>query len=173
MFRTYLNWLVAIGLHWGASFGLVAQDANLVMAQANELYASGAYSDAIGQYSAVLSAAPNDLNALLQRGFCHGLLGQQAAAIADFSAVIAARSDHGYAYICRGSAYLKMKDYAKALADMDQALLLDKNDQEAYNNRGWVRKAQGDHKGACADWRTSQRLGNAEAGLILKNTGCK
>jgi len=73
----------------------------------------------------------------------------------------------------RGSAYNKIKEYQKALADFNRAISIDPENQEAYNNRGWSKKYLGDFKGACADWKKSKKLGNAEAKIIYKNNHCK
>lgn len=59
------------------------------------------------------------------------------------------------------------------MRDFDTVLSIDPKDQEAYNNRGWARKALGDMSGACQDWRTSKKLGNGEARIILENNRCK
>jgi hypothetical protein len=52
-------------------------------------------------------------------------------------------------------------------------LNIDPNNQEAYNNRGWAKNGLGLYKEACLDWKTSKKLGNEEAKIILKNNNCK
>ncbi|MBK6542720.1 MAG: tetratricopeptide repeat protein [Flavobacteriales bacterium] len=138
-----------------------------------QAYQRGAYEEAIALFSDVLKQDPEHLNAYLQRGFCQSLTKQYEKAIADFSAVIARKPDHLWAYTSRGSAYTKLQRYDKAIMDFDLVIGLDPKNEEAFNNRGWARKASGDAPGACKDWRTSQRMGNAEARIILTNNRCK
>lgn len=151
----------------------VAQDANEDLYRKGEdQYFSGKYTEAIGTFSQVLAADPNHLNAYLQRGFCHVLLKDHKNAIADFTALLERKNDHIWAYTSRGSAYNKIGEYELAMSDFNQALALDPENEEAYNNRGWTKKFLGDQKGACKDWHASQKMGNAEARIILTNNYC-
>ncbi len=136
-------------------------------------YRSGDNAAAITLFDQVLEQDPAHVNALLQRGFCHSLLGSYADAIVDFSAVIAQKSDHIWAYTSRGSAYNKLGKNDLAIADFTTVLELDPKNEEAYNNRGWAHKAAGDPVAACNDWKASKRMGNAEAKIILTNNRCK
>lgn len=136
-------------------------------------YNSGGYARAIDLFDQVLQRDPDHLNAYLQRGFCRTLLQQYDLAVADFTAVIDRKSDHLWAYTSRGSAYNRLGRHDLAMRDFDTVLSIDPKDQEAYNNRGWARKALGDMSGACQDWRTSKKLGNGEARIILENNRCK
>ncbi len=136
-------------------------------------YRGGDYTAAIALFTEVLTLDSENLNAYLQRGFCNSLLKQYAAAASDFTAVIERKADHAWAYTSRGSAYAKMGQHEKAMADFDQVIALDPRNEEAYNNRGWSRKALGDTGGACADWKASKKMGNAEAKIILENNRCK
>ncbi|MCB9170169.1 MAG: tetratricopeptide repeat protein [Flavobacteriales bacterium] len=142
-------------------------------AEAEKAYQQTEYAKAIELYGQVLAMDPDNLNAFLHRGFCHSLNKDYELAIADFSSVIARKPDHLWAYTSRGSAYNKLKKYDKAVQDFDTVLSLDPKNQEAYNNRGWSKKGLGDPKGACKDWKASQRMGNAEAKIILNNNRCK
>ena len=83
------------------------------------------------------------------------------------------KPEHAWAYTSRGSAYGKLGRHQEAIADFNRVIALDARDPEAYNNRGWSKKALGDEKGACDDWRASKRMGNAEARIILENNRCK
>ncbi|MFT3885709.1 MAG: tetratricopeptide repeat protein [Flavobacteriales bacterium] len=141
--------------------------------QGEQAYNGGAYAKAIGLFDQVLEKDPEHLNAYLQRGFCHSLQHEYEAAAADFTAVIQRKPDHQWAYTSRGSAYSRLGRYDEAIADFDRVLALDPKNQEAYNNRGWTHKSLGDMKAACDDWKTSKKLGNAEAKMILTNNRCK
>ncbi len=136
-------------------------------------YNAGGYAKAIDIFTQVLARDPEHLNAYLQRGFCHSLQSEYEAAIADFTSVIARKGDHLWAYTSRGSAYNKLGQFDKAIQDFDTVLGFDPKNQEAYNNRGWTKKGTGDLEGACKDWKTSKKMGNAEAKIILTNNRCK
>lgn len=144
-----------------------------LMHEGEKAYRAGDHARAIASFSEVLLHDPDDLNAYLQRGFCHSLRHEYEEAVADFTAVIERKSDHLWAYTSRGSAYNKLGRFELAMHDFDTVLGLDPRNQEAYNNRGWSRKSLGDEQGACKDWKASRRLGNEEAGIILKNTHCQ
>jgi len=104
------------------------------------------------------------------------ILKNYEAAISDYTAVISYKPDMIFAYISRGSAYNKLKKFKEGLSDFNKALSLSPDQvqsQEIYNNRGWSKKGLGDDAGACDDWKQSKRMGNEEAKLILKNSGCK
>ncbi len=133
----------------------------------------GEHEKAIALFTQVIERDPQHINAYLQRGFNHSMSKHYELAIADLTAVIKLKEDHLWAYTSRGSAYNKLGRQAEAMADFDKVLSLDPKDQEAYNNRGWSKKALGDLKGACKDWKTSKKLGNGEATIILKNNNCK
>lgn len=134
---------------------------------------AGHHATAITLFTQVIDREPGHLNAHLQRGFCHNLTGEHDKAVSDFSTVIGHKSDHTWAYTSRGSAYSKLGKHDLAIADFNKVIALDPKNEEAYNNRGWSRKATGDQAGACKDWSTSKRLGNAEARIILTNNRCK
>ena len=127
----------------------------------------------IGVDAARAQAMLDHLNAFLQRGFCHSLQREYDLAVVDFTSVIQRKPDHLWAYTNRGSAYGKLGKNNLAMADFDKVLQLDPKNEEAYNNRGWIKKAEGDTKGACKDWNTSKKMGNAEAKIILKNNNCR
>lgn len=146
---------------------------NALYAEGERAYQRGSYEEAIALFTKVLDQDAEHLNAYLQRGFCHSLTKRYELAVADFSAVIGRKPDHLWAYTSRGSAYNKLQQYDKAMRDFDHVISLDPRNEEAYNNRGWARKGSGDPAGACKDWRTSQRMGNAEARIILTNNRCK
>lgn len=159
-----------------AGFSMIncfGQNAEAMFNQAENLFASGKYKEASVLYTKVISAEPNNMNAYLRRGFCNSVLQQYDESIKDFSIVIEKHSKHPFAYLSRGSAYNKTEDYKAALVDFDKVLNMDPKNQEAYNNRGWAKNGLGLFKEACKDWKTSRKLGNAEAKIILKNNHCK
>lgn len=142
-------------------------------AKAEAAVADGDYKQAIECYTNALAIKPNGGNQLFRRGFAYTVQKEYQKAIADFTEVIRINPEFIWAYISRGSAYNKTKDFQKGLADFNKAISMDPKNQEAYNNRGWSKKGMGDEAGACSDWNQSKKLGNEEAKLILKTSGCK
>ena len=141
--------------------------------EGDRAYRKGDYDKAIVLFSEVLKADGEHLNAYLQRGFCYSLQKKYDAAIADLTSVIQQKPDHLWAYTSRGSAYNKLGKYELAMIDFDTVLGLDPKNEEAFNNRGWTKKSLGDIKGACSDWKSSKKMGNSEAAIILQNNRCK
>lgn len=150
-----------------------ATTAESLFREGEKAYNRGAYPAAIELFTRTLAQDPDHLNAYLQRGFCHSLQREYEAAASDFSEVIRRKQDHLWAYTSRGSAYAKWGKPELAIQDFNTVLTLDPRNQEAYNNRGWSKKATGDLAGACRDWTTSRKMGNAEAKIILQNNHCK
>lgn len=150
-----------------------AQDAENYFVSGQKKFSDGDYKGAVEEYTRAIEADTNYLNGFLQRGFSYVLLGNYELAVKDYTKVIEIHPEHIWAYISRGSAYNKLKKYELAIKDFDKVLKLNPENQEAYNNRGMSKKFSGDMKGACADWKTSKKLGNGEAKIILKNNHCK
>lgn len=154
--------------------GTVAtEEAEASFKQGEAAYRAGGYAKAVEHFTHALTIDPDHLNAYLQRGFSYSIQGEYKLAIADFTSVLERKPDHLWAYTSRGSAYAKMGRNDLAMADFNKVLELDPHDQEAYNNRGWAKKAEGDLKGACSDWKASRKMGNEEAKIILKNNNCR
>ncbi len=141
--------------------------------EGDRAYRKEDYDKAIKLFSEVISEDSEHLNAYLQRGFCYSIKKNYEAAIADLTSVIQRKPDHLWAYTSRGSAYNKLGKYDLAMNDFDTVLGLDPKNEEAFNNRGWTKKSLGDIKSACADWKSSKKMGNAEAAIILQNNRCK
>lgn len=153
-----------------------AQDKNTSVQAYNkglQLVAQGKFRESLKSFDSAIIADSTNYNAWIKRGFVRAMTGDFAGEMSDYTFVINAVPEHAYAYISRGSAFNKLKEYSKAIDDFDTALRIDPSSQEAYNNRGFARKGLGDLEGACADWRQSKKLGNAEASVILQNNHCK
>lgn len=150
-----------------------AQNAEATFNKAENLFATGKYKEASSLYTLVIEADPDNMNAYLRRGFCHSVLQQYDESIKDYSYVIEKHPKHPFAYLSRGSAYNKKQEFKTAIIDFDRVLNMEPKNQEAYNNRGWAKNGLGLYKEACKDWKTSRKLGNEEAKIILKNNHCK
>jgi tetratricopeptide (TPR) repeat protein len=148
-------------------------DSEKIFKAGERAYRNGDLALAINLFDRVLEREPDHINAYLQRGFSYSLNKEYERAVQDFSAVIHRKEDHLWAYISRGSALIRLERHAEAVADLNMVLVLDPRNEEAYNNRGWAHKGLNDLEAACKDWKSSQRLGNAEARIILSNTRCK
>jgi len=153
--------------------GAIAQNSEELFNKAENLFANENYDAAEQLYTQVIEQDPENMNAFLRRGFCRSALGKYEAAIQDYSVVIDAHPEHPFAYLSRGSAFNKLERWQDALTDFNKVLNIDPENQEAYNNRGWAKNGMGLFKEACQDWKTSKKLGNEEAKLILKNNHCK
>jgi tetratricopeptide (TPR) repeat protein len=150
-----------------------AQDTEAMFNKAENVFANGNYEEAQKIYTQVIAADAENMNAYLRRGFCLSVLKQYKESVADYSHVIEQHPKHPFAYLSRGSAYNKMEKWQDALIDFNMVLNIDPKNQEAYNNRGWTKNGMGLYKEACQDWKTSRKLGNEEAKIILKNNQCK
>ncbi|PCH87362.1 MAG: hypothetical protein COB88_05780 [Flavobacteriales bacterium] len=152
---------------------LFAQDMGPNFKKAELKFNKRDYTGAIEYYTMELVDKPENLNAYYRRGFTYGMLGNYKAAVRDYSIIIRKDPEYVWAYISRGSAKNKLKQFEEALEDFDKALEIDPKNQEAYNNRGWAKLGLGDKKGACQDWKSSKKMGNGEAKIIMRNTHCK
>lgn len=132
----------------------------------------GQVEEAIALYNQAIALDAENLDAVAKRAFAYNYTKQYAKAVEDYTAILAAQPNQAMALLSRGSAYSKLNEHQKAMNDFNQVLVIDPNNQEGYNNRGWAKKAMGDKEGACADWKTSKKLGNEEAKIILKNNEC-
>ncbi len=138
-----------------------------------QAYRRGDHALAVALFTEAIAVDPDNMNAYLNRAFCHVLLKQYTEAIKDLTVVIEREPKHALAYTTRGSSYLRSGEPDKALADLEMVISLDPRNEEAWNNKGWAYKARSDMDSACKAWRTSQRMGNAEAKIILNNNRCK
>ncbi|MEQ8323434.1 MAG: tetratricopeptide repeat protein [Vicingaceae bacterium] len=154
------------------AFGVIYSQADELLKKGDMAFSRGDYLESIEHYSKAIETDPTNLNAHIQRGLALSITKEYAKSVTDFTAVLDERPELTSVRNSRGSAYLKLKDYDKAIADFNDVLSNDPENQEAYNNRGWCKKYKGDDEGACKDWKTSKKLGNGEAKIILKNNGC-
>lgn len=170
--KIYLTLHVCIILVF-VSLNTQAQTPEEWTAKAETAVADGDYKEAIIFYTKAIELKPDLANAYFRRGFAYTIQKDYQNAIADYTTVIESRPDFIWAYISRGSAYNKLNKFTEGLSDFNKAIAMDPKNQEAYNNRGWSKKGLGNDQSACDDWKQSKKLGNEEAKLILKTSGCK
>jgi len=151
----------------------MSQNAEAYFKKGEIKFNTGQYKAAIVLYSYAVKADSNHLNAWYRKGFAHGMLKEYDKAYADYTKVIEKNDTNTWAFISRGSALNKLKRFDEALNDFNRALEIDPTNQEAFNNRGWAKMGLNDKSGACKDWKSSKKLGNGEAKIILKNNHCK
>ena len=151
---------------------LVGQDVNDLTAQGDRHVSHGNYADALEAYNEALKLDPTSENLYSKRAFTFSLLKQYEQAVSDYSTLIEMKPTLISAYLSRGSAFNKLERFKEALQDFNKVIELDPQNSEAFNNRGWSKKGMGDKEGACQDWKTSKKMGNSEAKIILKNNQC-
>ena len=61
-----------------------------------------------------------------------------------------------------------MGDFAGAIDDYSQVIKINPKDSDALFNRAKAKKAIGDIKGACEDWRKAADLGDNDATKFLR-----
>ena len=149
-----------------------SQDISEKVAQGQHEVQKGNYETVISYFNEAVEIDPEYLDAYAKRAFAHSMLQEYEKAISDYTRLIELNPNFVIAYLSRGSAYNKLERYKEALADFDKVIILAPSNSEAFNNRGWSKKGLGDKKGACADWKTSKKMGNEEAKIILKNNQC-
>jgi len=91
---------------------------------AHALQGQGAYAEAIEVYGQALSARPDDVQALLNRGTARVALSDTDGALADFDAAIVAAPDYAFAYAKRGLVLSILGELWAAAFDLLMALLI-------------------------------------------------
>lgn len=94
----------------------------------NAFYSTGAYEQAILDYSRALRLNPDNADAYYNRGNSYANLGRDDRAIRDYSQTIGFKPDHDFAYYNRGNSYFRKGDYRRAIEDYEKAYLLSPND---------------------------------------------
>ena len=151
---------------------VMGQDPQAHVDNGQQLIKNGKYEEALEQFNMAIILDPASQTAFIQRAFTYSVLKDYESAISDYSHVLQLNPALISAYLSRGSAYNKLERFEEALQDFNKVIELDPNNSEAYNNRGWSKKGMGNKDGACADWKTSKKMGNQEAKIILKNNQC-
>ena len=86
---------------------------------------SGAYDQAIKDYSKVVEINPDDSAAYFNRGSAYRMIGQHDRAIAEYSRAIEIDPQFAQAHNNRGIAYVSKGEIERAIADYDKAIALD------------------------------------------------
>ena len=95
--------------------------------QANELYYSGKYEDALKIYDELIEQQPEKAKYHFMRGVALALMGRYEEALDSFDKAIALDPNYAAAYNNRGNALALMGRYEEALKDADKAIELNPN----------------------------------------------
>jgi len=90
-------------------------------ADADFLYASNNYPQAVDAYTEILRTGKSNYKAYLRRAYCRQKLGFLKDAIADYTQAILLDATQSVAYHNRGVAYVALHEDAKGTADFQQA----------------------------------------------------
>lgn len=94
---------------------------------------------ALAQTQIVLEQTPDQAEALLLRGHCRWLLGEQESALEDYTRLIESSSEEAVAaYLARASVYQVLGAEREALVDLQAARELDPNDAEVWADLAWL-----------------------------------
>ncbi len=104
--------------------------------QAQLLYETGHYEEAIASYDQALKLKPDDDEAWNNRGNALAKLQRYEEAIASFDQALKHKPDDHYAWDNRGYALRQSERYEEAIANFDQALKYKPDDHYAWYSRG-------------------------------------
>ena len=107
---------------------------------------------AIQDYSRVISAIPDDVDAHTDRGIAYDRKGQYDLAIKDLDLAIGLKPDLAIAYRGRGQTYHDKGDEGRAIQDYGQAIKLTPDDPDLYIVRGNAYVRQGQYSQAMQDF---------------------
>ena len=102
------------------------------------------------------------------RGNARHLSGDFKGAIDDFNKAITLHPDYPSALNNLAVSLSGNKDDKTAMETFNKIINLNSEFGIAYLNRGQLKELQGDIGGACADWKTAEKLGITEATGYLK-----
>ncbi|MFC9948293.1 tetratricopeptide repeat protein [Streptomyces pratensis] len=118
--------------------------------RASRRRASGAYEDALADYTAALALAPGDARALTGRAVAYRLMNRYEEALADCTSAIEAAPRSDRALATRGEVYRLLGRHEEALEDFARALDIDPQDAWGHAHRGQTYEAAGRYEEAAA-----------------------
>lgn len=119
------------------------------------------YNRIIADCTETLDASPDDVIALIKRGWAWYDKGNYDDAIADFDNALNGSADRDRILNGRGLAFCDLGEHDLAITDFTEAILLrstDKGLPALYFNRGRCRRFKGDHPAAIEDLTEAIRL---------------
>ncbi len=107
---------------------------------------------------------PKYAKAIAAMALVKGRMGKFQDALNDLDRAISIQPGYAKAYSNRGVTRGALQQNQEAISDFSQAIRLDPRLADAYRNRGITREMTGDLKGACADWKIANALGQEGPG---------
>jgi Flp pilus assembly protein TadD len=117
-----------------------------------QLYRSGDYDKAIGEYSRSISLKGDYTEAFVSRGNAWRRKGETNRAIADYSRALSLKGDYAEVYNYRGFLYARQGNHQRAIEDYTRALRLKSGYADAWFNRAYGYAELKDWDRAVADY---------------------
>lgn len=124
---------------------------------------SGAYQEAIRDFSKAIEINHSHASAYNNRGVAYGVIGNYQQALKDFEKVIELDPENITVYNNRGSVYYSMGNYSQAVEDYKKAVEFDPKNAKTYYNLGLTYSQMGDMGQALINYKKAAALGLKEA----------
>jgi tetratricopeptide (TPR) repeat protein len=116
------------------------------------------YVGAIADYTALLKAQPDRVDAYSNRGFAYAMLNNLKSALADFDRAIELAPNNADAYNGRGNVNAMAGNLSASIRDFNQSIRCNRDFADAYYNRAVSRHGLGDRRGAKRDLTQAAKL---------------
>ncbi len=116
------------------------------------------YVGAISDYTVLLKAQPDRVEAYSNRGFAYAMLNNLKSALADFDRAIELAPNNADAYNGRGNVNAMAGNLSASIRDFNQSIRCNRDFADAYYNRAVSRHGLGDRRGAKRDLTQAAKL---------------
>jgi tetratricopeptide (TPR) repeat protein len=113
----------------------------------------GQFELAVTEFSKVLRLSPNLVQAQVNLGLAHHLLGQYGESVAVLARAAQQKPELAPAHLFLGLGYLKLGSHQKALVPLERAVRLEPANREARRSLAACRLAEGDYRQAAREFR--------------------
>jgi tetratricopeptide (TPR) repeat protein len=127
---------------------------------------AGRVDDAIADYKAALTLAPQTSLFLVALGQLYSASGDQAKAAGYIAKAIELKPDNAMGYIVRGIVKHRSGRSEEAIADFGEAVKLDPSEANGYNSRAFTYLAMGKPREALADIRKALKLAPGDPAIL-------
>lgn len=131
------------------------------MAQGKVLFDTSQYAEAMVAFQQALTVK-DDAEAFAYLGNCSSSLANYSDAVSYFTKAIERNGQNNKYWAARAMAYHKLKNFKASADDWSQVITLNPKSSEAYVRRGLNRRLVNDASGACDDFATAEKMGNAD-----------
>ncbi len=148
----------------------LSQEALQSMVEKGEaLYKSGAYTEALKNFEAVVEADPRNPHSYDARGSVYTALGDYTHALDDYNKAVELDSSFAQSYYNRGRVFSMLKEYDQALADLEKSVQLDAPHfgYRANGNIGLIYHRQGKYDKALEAYTASIGYNEANADVFF------